>query len=87
MKEITNALPVKRKREIEHKPWYENQLIKRQKKTFFDKIGKSNITKWEHYDVHYSGSVVISDKTGEIVECSSSSENSENSQERILNNP
>ena len=89
MKEITNlALPTKRKREIDQKtkPWYENQLIKRQKKTFFDKIGKSNITKWEHYDVHYTGSVVITDKHGEVVECSSSSENAENCQDCILNN-
>ena len=69
MKEITNvALPVKRKYEKERigKPWYENQQIKKQKKSFFDKIGKSNSTKWENYNVHYSGSIVISDKNGDI---------------------
>ena len=84
MKEITNALPAKRKREIEHKPWYGNQLIKRQKKTFFDKIEKSNKTNWVNYDVHYYGSVVISDKDGDIVECSSSHEN-QSRQDSILN--
>ena len=78
MKEITNtAIPAKRSRENPRigKPWYEQQEIKRRKKAFYDKISKSNQTQYQNYDVNYSGSMVISTKNGDLVECSSSSEN------------